>query len=760
MKFSIIIPTWNNFSYLSMCIESVIKNTDNFECIICNNGSTDGTINFAHSLIDSDKRFHLVNLDRNYGFSVAVNRGLSLAIGEYLIILNDDTLVTPVWADHLVDSIAIAENRFGVSPIGIVGPASNNAGGSQFVEPGNYDLSSLDQFARDFFNQHQSEVSISGFISGFCMLITRACFEKVHYFDPDFGVGGWEDNDYCLRALLQGFKLAIDYRTFVHHFGQISLHRLGDSYVSTFHKNQASFYAKHQSTKHQKLFSITRIHNGSEYLPEFLSSTSKFVDGMIFLLDRCTDDSLELVSAHPKTARVLSFDGPFDEYRDRMQLLSTAIDCSADWILSLDVDEIFEPSFTYEFAHSLLSPCNPEILGYIFRFITFWTGRTHYRSDGVFGSMIGLRLFRALPFSLLTSFGHKGLHCPHAPLLGNSNMRMINKKILHFGYDTPEKCYNKYQSYTIQDPNPDLSRTGPEGYGHLISSTFSLTRYVETNTLSLCMIVRNEALSLFRFLSTYYCYFDEIVIVDTGSSDNTLSVARAFGARTFTFKWTRDFSAARNFAKKQCTGKWIFVLDPDEELEPQQFKTIYDHLDSDFDAFIFKFLNYLPSGEIALSDNVRLMRNIPEVYYSYFVHENISQAARKHHLKVTFSPVTIRHYGYLKPEKTKSLKTDSYYKMLRNQIKVFDKEPITFFHLAFHYFHENKDQLGFETLSHCLDLDSSFFLAHKELGIKYLEKSLYHFRKLSTLIPNTHYFYRWSQNIVQSLENAFNLKVL
>lgn len=760
MKFSIIIPTWNNLNYLSMCLNSIIRNTLDFECIVCNNGSVSETATLVHSIFSTDPRFSLINLEKNEGFAVAVNRGLTVASGDYLIVLNDDTLVTPDWAENLLNSISITENHFGVSPVGIVGPVSNNVGGEQFVDAGHYDLDNLDHFAKNYFNLHISEFSLTGFISGFCMLITRPCYESIGLFDSKFGIGGWEDNDYCLRALLAGFKLSIDRRTFVHHFGQTTLRRFGDKYSSTFHGNQAIFYSKHQITKHQSLFSITRIHNGSEYLPEFLESTSKFVDGMIFLLDRCTDDSYTLCANHPKTLKILQTDGSFNEFRDRMELLKSAVELKADWAFSLDVDEILEPSFTYEFAHNLIAPVNPEILGFAFRFITFWNGRTHYRSDGVFGAMIGFRLFRILPSSLLTSFGHRGLHCPHAPILGNFNLRMINKKILHYGYDSFEKCYDKFQSYTALDPSPDLRRTGPEGYGHLISSTFSLTEYIEDNSLSLCMIVRNEALTLFRFLSMYYSYFDEIIVVDTGSSDNTLHVAKSFGAKTYSFKWTKDFSAARNFAKKQCTGKWIFVLDPDEEIFQPDFKIIYDHLDSDSDAFIFKFYNYLPSGEIAFSDNVRLFRNIPEIYYSYFVHENISQAARKHHLKVTFSPVSLHHYGYLKSEQTKSLKTDSYFKMLVNQTKIFPKEPITFFHLAFHYFNQDKYQLGVETLQHCLELDSSFFLAHKELGLKYLDKSIEHFRQLKSLIPSNHYFSNWTASICTALENSLKIRVL
>lgn len=86
--------------------------------------------------------------------------------------------------------------------------------------------------------------------------------------------------------------------------------------------------------------------------------------------------------------------------------------------------------------------------------------------------------------------------------------------------------------------------------------------------ISLCMIVKNEADNLARCLRSARGAADEIIIVDTGSTDATRSIARSFGARIIDYPWNGDFAAARNAGLALAQGTWILVLDADEELEP------------------------------------------------------------------------------------------------------------------------------------------------------------------------------------------------
>ena len=83
------------------------------------------------------------------------------------------------------------------------------------------------------------------------------------------------------------------------------------------------------------------------------------------------------------------------------------------------------------------------------------------------------------------------------------------------------------------------------------------------------MIVRNEGALLGNCLDSVQGLIDELVVIDTGSTDNTIEIARNYGARVSEFRWTEDFSAARNHALQMATAAWILVLDADETLSRQ-----------------------------------------------------------------------------------------------------------------------------------------------------------------------------------------------
>ena len=91
---------------------------------------------------------------------------------------------------------------------------------------------------------------------------------------------------------------------------------------------------------------------------------------------------------------------------------------------------------------------------------------------------------------------------------------------------------------------------------------------MQKNSLSLCMIVKDEEETVGRAIKSVLAVVDEVVVVDTGSTDNTRLIVEGYGARVIDFPWTDDFAAARNAAIAAAYGDWILVLDADEVLEP------------------------------------------------------------------------------------------------------------------------------------------------------------------------------------------------
>jgi glycosyltransferase involved in cell wall biosynthesis len=135
------------------------------------------------------------------------------------------------------------------------------------------------------------------------------------------------------------------------------------------------------------------------------------------------------------------------------------------------------------------------------------------------------------------------------------------------------------------------------------------------------MIVRNEERFLAGCLNSIRYIVDEIVMVDTGSTDQTKAIARKFNARVFDFPWKDDFSRARNEALKYCSGEWILYIDADERLRHEEREEVRDLLsDSNKVAFTVKF--HPITGYTAYRE-FRLFRNDPRIRFKGVIHETI-----------------------------------------------------------------------------------------------------------------------------------------
>lgn len=165
--------------------------------------------------------------------------------------------------------------------------------------------------------------------------------------------------------------------------------------------------------------------------------------------------------------------------------------------------------------------------------------------------------------------------------------------------------------------------------------------------LSLCMIVKNEEKHLARCISSVIGVVDEIVVVDTGSSDKTIEVANSFGVKIFYFNWVNDFSAARNFALSKCTGDWVLYLDADEELNHDSIEEVKKYK-SRTPAGVYCTVKSLGSSTAngSVMRYPRLFANVPGLEFVGKVHEQISDSLKKNKIPLVESEIEIIHYGY------------------------------------------------------------------------------------------------------------------
>lgn len=169
-------------------------------------------------------------------------------------------------------------------------------------------------------------------------------------------------------------------------------------------------------------------------------------------------------------------------------------------------------------------------------------------------------------------------------------------------------------------------------------------------TLSLCMIVRDEENNLEGCLRSVTGVVDEIVIVDTGSSDRTIAMARAFGATVAEEVWTNDFSLHRNRSIDLATKDWVLVLAADERLDPASGSRVREVMArTKARGLRMRVRNLTPAGETALFDEVpqtRLFERRPEHRYEGIIHEQIAPSITRAGGSIAQTDLVVIHHGY------------------------------------------------------------------------------------------------------------------
>lgn len=237
---SIIILTHNQLEHTQLCLQSIAEYTpEPHELIIVDNGSNSPTVDYLKQYSQSRENAQLIFNADNKGFAAGNNQGLAAAKGEFVLLLNNDTVVTKGWLKRM---LALFERY---PQIGLVGPMSNYVAGPQLVKDAPYrNMKQMHQFAKKWANQHKGQ-SVEFFrMVGFCLLARRAVVDRIGGLDERFGRGNFEDDDFCIRAALAGFKARIAQDVFVHHTGNQTFKALNIDYRQSLEENWQSFKAK------------------------------------------------------------------------------------------------------------------------------------------------------------------------------------------------------------------------------------------------------------------------------------------------------------------------------------------------------------------------------------------------------------------------------------------------------------------------------------------------------------------------------------
>lgn len=233
-KTSIVIPTYNGKEMLKDCIYAIRQHTpESVELIVVDNGSADGTADLCRQ-----EKITFISMPNNRGFPAACNAGLKLATGDTLLLLNNDVLVTRHWLTHLLACLHSAPD------IGIVGPLTNFASGRQQIEE---PFTNVEDMTRRYNVRNPDRWQPVQRIIGLCFLFKRELMDRIGLFDESYGAGHYEDDDYCYRARLAGYRLMIAGDTFIFHHGSASFSREEQQRVQALiERNRQLFMAKWQ----------------------------------------------------------------------------------------------------------------------------------------------------------------------------------------------------------------------------------------------------------------------------------------------------------------------------------------------------------------------------------------------------------------------------------------------------------------------------------------------------------------------------------
>ncbi|MEB3100438.1 glycosyltransferase family 2 protein [Ferviditalea candida] len=232
---SIIIPTYNGKELLAGCIRSIREHTGvPHQIIVVDNGSTDGTAEFC-----LQEKVLLISLPQNEGYPRACNLGMKAADGKNLLLLNNDVVVTKNWLDRLLACLQSDAKT------GIVGPMTNYATGKQKVPSVPYrGLEGMQRFAEQWNHPDPRRWLQVNRIVGLCFLMRRTVVETIGWLDERFSPGYYEDDDYCHRARLAGYRVMLAGDVFVHHYGSRSFGRGNSRKRLLLKKNRRKFIGK------------------------------------------------------------------------------------------------------------------------------------------------------------------------------------------------------------------------------------------------------------------------------------------------------------------------------------------------------------------------------------------------------------------------------------------------------------------------------------------------------------------------------------
>jgi GT2 family glycosyltransferase/tetratricopeptide (TPR) repeat protein len=723
-KTSILIPVFNQLECTRRCLESVHRHTHvPHEIVVIDNGSTDGTSEYLASQSD----IKVIRNGENKGFSAAINQGIAASTGDHLVLLNNDTVATPNWLDRML-AVLCADAR-----IGLVGPLTNHNPGPQQIAV-DYQLpGDADQFAEQLARKNAGRFQECPLLGGFCLLVRRQLVEQIGGLSEEFGIGTFDDFEYSHRAAKAGYRLAIALDSFIHHDGAVTLQSMGIDVPALLKKNELLFRSKVDGdqpadqpidvTRLPRLVSIVIVtHNCLRYTNLCLDSLRRCTDvphEIIVVDNGSSDGTPDDLAAMPDVKLIKN-----ETNRGYPAAANQGIQASrGDYVVLLNNDVIVGPGWLARLSGVFAS--HPEV---------GITGPISNRVSGPQQIAIGDMLVSDIDRWALEVARVNDRKCEITPRLVGFCM-MINRQVIerigvlderfglgnfedddfcrraraagfqcaiardcfvyHFGSASFRESGVDYQSLLrknqliYQSKWNEIAPTGNVAASEVVSAAQVPAR--APSKLSLCMIVRNSSRTLRPCLQSIRPWVDEMIVVDTGSTDDTPDIARELGAKVYEFPWCDDFAAARNKSLEFATGDWLFWMDSDDTIDQENGRKLRELADRAHPAHIMGFVMQVrcPDGRgggayatDTAVDHIKLVRNLPGIHFCRRIHEQVLTSIRLLGGDVEWTDIYVTHSGSDSTLEGRRRKQTRDFRILKLELKDDPDDTFTLFNLG------------------------------------------------------------------------------
>ena len=696
VRVSVIIPHFSALKSAKECLTALQKHGDDIcEILIAGMEPVSALKSFVAKSAKADGHLVLLPQQSTEGRIARLNNAMHNAQGDFIAIVDESIIVTSEWISHLHTCM----HRDKVTTI--VGPLFSAGTGMQSIQFTGK-MSGLDKEAALFYQRNRDRRVPAIMVSGLCLMLKKDLIERINGFDPSFEEEGGEVEDFCLRAELEGFRIMIAGDVLVGAIGNPTIQAAGKAFskkwnsvdpASSMGQRLRSWRIRNNAEHHEfagrvdgaitvlkggiavfpqskRLYTLLvwtyirakRFDEAMEFIkstPDAIKKNREWLELTAFCLIglkqispamECVERALAIRST---SARAILLKGILAEYDGNVQ---KAVECfqqsskenPADGSATSHLGSLRWTQGDRAAALSLverafvLSPTDEDILA-TFKEIAGQMGKQEL-------------LLQRLQEGLVFYPQHRGMLYAYAEIcsaLGKYDdaYRTLKQGLLEFG---PEAT-------VLQSGSELRQRLVPPG------------KKSQKPILSVCMIMKNEEKNLVRSLASIDPIADEIVVMDTGSTDNSKAVCVFFGASVHDAEWQEDFSAARNESIAHAAGSWILVLDADEVIAQADHAALRELVEKKSRkkvAYSLKLRDYVAAGTLdgwnpnggeyreEMGDGwlpgttIRLFPNEKQICFQNKVHETVDASLAEAGIEIKACDVVVHHYGRLDAART------------------------------------------------------------------------------------------------------------